>query len=211
MLRWVLVALLGVGAVPAAGQTRDTPFRIEPQVIITPPVQTAPSPYVGFETRDVKTLSAERMEALKRGEGLGYALAAELNGYPGPRHVLDIGDQLELTPEQRQRSSVIYDRMRRDAIAAGEALIAAEAHLSRLFEMRHATYPRIEAQTAVAAAQEARLRAVHLNAHLAMMEILTQAQVESYNRLRGYRPNAEQGGALAHPHHDHGKPPAKAN
>jgi hypothetical protein len=102
--------------------------------------------------------------------------------------------------------------MRRDAVAAGEALIAAEAHLSRLFEMKHATYARIEAQTAVAAAQEARLRAVHLNAHLAMMEILSPTQVESYNRLRGYRPQADQGGAPAQHHngHTHG-PAAKAN
>jgi Spy/CpxP family protein refolding chaperone len=203
---------LAVAATQAAAQTRDTPFRIEPQVIITPPAQPAPSPYVGFETRDVKTLSAERIEGLKRGEGLGYALAAELNGFPGPRHVLDIGEQLELTEEQRQRTSVVYDRMRRDAVAAGEALIAAEAHLSRLFEMKHATYARIEAQTAVAAAQDARLRAVHLNAHLAMMEILSPAQVESYNRLRGYRPQSEKGGAPAH--HQHGQnhaPAAKAN
>jgi Spy/CpxP family protein refolding chaperone len=125
--------------------------------------------------------------------------------------VLDIGDQLELTDEQRQRTRVVYDRMRKDAVAAGEALIAAEAHLSRLFEMRHASYARVEAQTAVAAAQEARLRAVHLNAHLAMMEILSPAQVESYNRLRGYRPQPEQGGANPHQHHGHHTPPAKAN
>jgi hypothetical protein len=54
---------------PALSQNRDTPFRVEPQIVITPP--SGPSPFIGFETRDVKTLSTERQEGLKRGAGLG--------------------------------------------------------------------------------------------------------------------------------------------
>lgn len=34
--------------------------------------------------RDIKSLSAERIEGLEEGRGLGYAKPAELNGYPGP-------------------------------------------------------------------------------------------------------------------------------
>ena len=32
---------------------------------------------------------------------MGLALAAELNGYPGPSHVLELADKLELSAEQR--------------------------------------------------------------------------------------------------------------
>ena len=37
--------------------------------------------------------------ALERGEGFGMALAADRNGYPGPRHVLELKAELKLTPE----------------------------------------------------------------------------------------------------------------
>jgi Spy/CpxP family protein refolding chaperone len=185
LLRLSLPALAVMAlTVPALPQNRDTPFRVEPQIVITPP--SNPSPYVGFETRDVKTLSTERQEGLKRGAGLGYALAAELNGYPGPMHVLELADQLGLDADQKSRVQRSFEKMRKDAIAAGEALIAAEAHLDRLFVQKQVSYDRIDAQTAVAAGQEARLRAIHLKAHLEMAEILTPEQTESYNRLRGY-------------------------
>ncbi len=170
--------------VPVQSQSRDTPFRVEPQIVITPP--SGQSPYVGFETRDVKTLSTDRQEGLKRGAGLGYALAAELNGYPGPTHVLELADQLGLDADQKSRVQRAFEKMRKEAIAAGEAVIAAEAHLDRLFVQKQVSYDRIDAQTAVAAGQEARLRAIHLKAHLEMVEILTPEQTESYNRLRGF-------------------------
>jgi Spy/CpxP family protein refolding chaperone len=188
-------------------QQRDTPFRVEPQITITP--NTPPSPYVGFETREVKTLSTERQEGLKQGRGLSYALAAEMNGYPGPLHALDLAEPLGLDADQKARAQAVYNKMRKEAIAAGEALIAAEAHLDRMFTLKQATYERVEAQTAVVAAQEARLRAIHLNAHIAMMEILTTEQVESYGRLRGYAGGAEQPEPRAH--QGHGHPPAKRN
>jgi Spy/CpxP family protein refolding chaperone len=178
---------LAIVALPASAQNRDTPFRIEPQIIITP--SPAPSPYVGFETRDVKTLSPERIEGLKRGAGLGYALAAELNGYPGPMHVLELADQLGLDSEQKNRTQAIFDKMRRETRAAGEAFIAAEAHLDRLFALKQITVERVEALTAVSAAQEARLRGAHLVAHIAMMDVLRPEQLESYERLRGYVSN----------------------
>jgi Spy/CpxP family protein refolding chaperone len=189
----VAAAIAVFATTPTLAQNRDTPFRVEPQIVITPP--SGPSPYVGFETRDVKTLSTERQEGLKRGAGLGYALVAELNGYPGPSHVLDIADALGLDADQKSRTRVVFERMRKDAIAAGEALIAAEAHLDRLFQLRQISYDRIEAQTAVAAGQEARLRAVHLKAHVGMMEILSPEQLESYGRLRGYRKPDDEHGA----------------
>ena len=43
---------------------------------------------------------------------MGLALAAELNGYPGPRHVLDLADQLGLTPEQQVEAQRLLTRCR---------------------------------------------------------------------------------------------------
>jgi Spy/CpxP family protein refolding chaperone len=205
MIRPGVLVLAVLAVLPAAAQQRDSPFRVEPQITITP--NTSQSPYVGFETRDVKTLSTERQEGLKQGRGLGYALAAEMNGLPGPLHVLELADQLGLDADQKARTTTIFNRMRREAITAGEALIAAEAHLDRMFASRHATPDRVEAQTSVAAAQEARLRAIHLNAHLAMLDVLKPEQVESYNRIRGYAGGAEPpGGPQGHNHSGHGQP-----
>ena len=51
--------------------------------------------------REVKALSAEQMTALAAGRGMGSALAAELNGYPGPLHVLELADPLGLSEGQR--------------------------------------------------------------------------------------------------------------
>jgi Spy/CpxP family protein refolding chaperone len=185
-MRPIIALLLGLAAASAAAQTRDTPFRLDTPVTVSPLPPPTPSPYLGFETREVKSLSAEKIEGLRRGASLNYAVAAEANGLPGPLQVLELADQLGLDAEQRERTQRLYERTRREAIAAGEALIAAEAHLDRVFALGQATPDRIEAQTAVAAGQEARLRAIHLKAHLEMMDILMPAQGESYRRLRGY-------------------------
>ena len=62
---------------------------------------TASSPYSGLETRAIKALSDSQIADLKAGRGMGLALAAELNGYPGPMHVLELADELVLSVEQR--------------------------------------------------------------------------------------------------------------
>lgn len=42
------------------------------------------TPYAGFQQRPVKALSEQQVADLRAGRGMGYVLAAELNGYPGP-------------------------------------------------------------------------------------------------------------------------------
>jgi Spy/CpxP family protein refolding chaperone len=207
MLKSAIFLSLLVTICGANAQNRDSPFRVTPQIVITPP--SPQSPYQGFETREVKTLSTEKQEGLKRGAGLGYALAAEMNGYAGPLHVLELADQLGLDADQKKRTQVIYDKMRRDAVAAGEALIAAEAHLDRMFQMKHASHDRVEAQTAVIAGQEAKLRAIHLNAHLAMNDLLTPEQRESYDRLRGYGRSIDENAPKDHSNHQGHHPTPK--
>jgi hypothetical protein len=38
----------------------------------------------GMQSRPIKALSDQQVSDLRAGRGMGLALAAELNGYPGP-------------------------------------------------------------------------------------------------------------------------------
>jgi hypothetical protein len=42
------------------------------------------SAYVGLDARDIKALSEQQLADWQAGRGVGLALSAELNGYPGP-------------------------------------------------------------------------------------------------------------------------------
>lgn len=106
------------------------------------------------------------------------AKPGELNGYPGPRHVLDAVEagEFELTSEQQNQVETLYAEMRGEAVVLGEQIIEAEQTLDdTLQELVFAS-----------AALYGRLRIVHLKYHLAMVEILTPEQVAQYNELRGY-------------------------
>ena len=146
----------------------------------------APSPYAGQEGRELKALSPEELRGLLGGEGMGLARAAELNGIPGPRHVLELAAALGLDADQRARVQGIFRRMREAAVALGREIVERERSLDRGFAA--AT---VDSATVAAAARgigelRGRLRGVHLTAHLATAKILTDAQIREYVRLRGY-------------------------
>jgi len=144
------------------------------------------SPYAGEEARDIKALSPEEIADLNAGRGMGLALAAELNGYPGPRHVLDLASELQLTVGQKRRTGALFEAMRRETSALGAQVIEAERALDRLFADKQATPETVAAATEQAGAVGAKLRAAHLRYHLAMMDVLSAEQVAAYNHLRGY-------------------------
>ena len=148
-------------------------------------------PYAGLETREIKALSQERREGLLAGSGLGYALAAELNGLPGPRHVLDMAAEIALTEEQASAVGAVFEAMNAEARALGAQIVDAEADLDALFARGEAAPQEVAAATARVAALEGRLRAAHLNAHLVTAPILSRHQRVLYARarwLRGRRP-----------------------
>ena len=160
------------------------------------------TPYAGLESREIKALSEERQEQLRQGRGMGLALAAELNGYPGPMHVIELGEALRLTEPQRLQAEEAFERMRRGALAIGEEIITAERDLDRLFASGQPTSHLVVGLTEQIAAAEGRLRAVHLNAHVEMAAILRPDQVADYRRLRGYTAasaGGHGGGAGHHP------------
>jgi hypothetical protein len=165
---------------------------------------TAQSPYAEQQARPIKALSAEQVADLRAGRGMGLALPAELNGWPGPMHVLELADPLGLDAAQRTAVAGQFAAMRTEAITAGEAVIAAEAALDALFAQGAPTPESVAAATLAAGQAQAALRAVHLRFHLATSAVLTPAQRARYAELRGYTRGASPAPGHHHPRHRHG-------
>ena len=94
---------------------------------------THSSPYRGQESRQIKSLSAADIEELSDGGGWGLAKAAELNGIPGPVHLLELKDAIPLDAEQVTRITALYRDMKAAARRKGVQLIALERALDRRF------------------------------------------------------------------------------
>lgn len=144
------------------------------------------APYAGMEQREIKALSEQDIADLRAGRGMTLALAAELNGYPGPLHTLELAEDLGLTPDQRAATEALYEEMRAAAADLGERILEKERHLDRLFRDGHPTEEAVTRATAETARLQGELRAHHLNYHLAMMTLLDDGQIVQYSRLRGY-------------------------
>ena len=147
---------------------------------------TLQSAYAGEETRLIKSLSEQDLEEIARGGGWGLARAAELNGVPGPTHLLELADEIGLTEQQRSDIEAIRAQMQADAIAAGERFVAAEQALDAAFQQGAPDAEVLERLVTEAGQARAALRLVHLNAHLLTLPLLTDAQVSQYSVLRGY-------------------------
>jgi hypothetical protein len=144
------------------------------------------SPYVGQDSREIKALSASEVADLLAGRGMGLARAAELNGYPGPMHVLELNKQLGLTEAQSAATKALFARMQASAKELGAELVAGERALDALFRERRATREALEAELARVASLQSRVRGVHLQAHIEQTRILSPQQVARYMQLRGY-------------------------
>lgn len=145
------------------------------------------APYSGMQARAVKALSDEQLADLRAGRGMGLALAAELNGYPGPLHVIELADRIDLSPDQRQRVQQLYEAMKVEAINLGEKLISEETALDRAFKDRSITPEQLTELSAAIGKTQGELRAVHLRYHLTTSALLTPEQARQYSQLRGYQ------------------------
>jgi Spy/CpxP family protein refolding chaperone len=184
MIRRLSVALLALPVLTGAGSAAE------------------PSPYAGWQERTIKALSPQQVEDYLQGRGMAMALPAELNGYPGPRHVLELAEELDLTSEQRARTERLFEEMRRNAIALGEQIVAREAALDELFASGIATGAELRAAAEGLGFLNGRLRAHHLGYHMTMRELLEPHQIERYGRLRGYA-SPSSPGAHGQGHHGH--------
>ncbi len=149
------------------------------------------SPYVGQETRGIKALSQDDVNGLLAGAGTpfgGMAKPAELNGYPGPRHVLDAveAEQFNITNEQLILVEELYQSMLNKSIPLGEQIIAVEKEMDDAFSNGTMTMDNLSTWLNESTSLYGQLRFVHLETHLTMVDILTAEQVEQYNEFRGY-------------------------
>jgi Spy/CpxP family protein refolding chaperone len=145
----------------------------------------APSSHAPSASSVERSTTSERVAGLSAGRGMGLADAAERNGYPGPRHVLELARELKLTAAQRAATESTFEAMRREAVVLGEQLLRDEAELDALFRHRRATPMLVDQASRRVGASEAELKSVHLNAHLRMMTVLTAQQISAYAALRG--------------------------
>jgi hypothetical protein len=155
-------------------------------LILTATAATAQEPYAGMQNRPIKALSEQQVADLGAGRGMGLALAAELNGYPGPSHVLELADKLELSADQRTRIKSLFDSMKAEAVPLGVKLIEQEADLNNQFADRTITPESLKASTGAVAVTQGQLRETHLKYHLSTVAILNQGQMQRYAELRGY-------------------------
>ncbi|HSB08660.1 MAG TPA: Spy/CpxP family protein refolding chaperone [Blastocatellia bacterium] len=142
--------------------------------------------YAGQEKREIKSLSAEEIQAYESGQGMGFAKVAELNQYPGPKHVLDFASELNLTDAQRLETRKIYDRMHAEAVRLGNSIVSLERDLDRLFATKLVDAPKLKLAVSEIARLQGEVRNVHLQAHIEMRKLLTGDQIKKYDSLRGY-------------------------
>lgn len=152
----------------------------------TPAEEGYKSKYVGQEHRKIRSLSPDDIDELKKGSGWGLAKAAELNGFPGPAHILEMKDEIHLTDEQEEKIQKIYHDMKVEAVDLGEQLIRLEMDLNNNFANRTINQSMLEKTVQKIEKVRANLRVVHLSTHLQTPSILTNEQILLYNKLRGY-------------------------
>jgi hypothetical protein len=168
--------------------------------------QTLTASYAGEQTRAIKALSEGDVAGLLAGQGAGFAKAAELNGYPGPAHTLELKERLGLNADQVLASEALMSAHRARARDIGAALVQAERLLDALFAARSANATAVDHATREVGLLHAKLRAEHLNTHLTQTALLSAEQVARYSVLRGYdgaKPADAAGTAAPQPKHPH--------
>ena len=133
---------------------------------------------------DPKSLSEEQVQGYLAGKGMGFAKVAELNGYPGPAHVLELADSLQLTGTQREATKKLFNTMHSNAVVLGKELVKLEQELDDLFASRQVTEATLTALLKKIGECSAQLRQVHIEAHMAQRALLTEDQVARYKQLR---------------------------
>ena len=157
------------------------------------------NPYAGQQSREIKALSAEDVQGYLTGKGMGLAKAAELNGYPGPAHVLGLASELALTQKQEEQTKALFKQMEANSSSIGKQVVEEERALNDLFASKTVTPQLLASAMARIGQLQGQFRNVHLEAHIAQVAILTPEQLAKYKDLRGY------GSANEPMHHHHEK------
>lgn len=149
-----------------------------------------PGPYAGQQHSSIPGLAEAEVASYREAGGMGLARPADVNGYPGPLHVLEHADALMLSGEQRRAAQALYDQMKAEASVIGEELLAQYGALELAFRNGTITPEILTDRTGELGRIEGALRATHLKYHLSTRAVLTPDQVAAYMRLRGYANDA---------------------
>ena len=163
--------------------------------------QSTISPEAAQLNSPVRGLSTQEVDDLLKGRGAGYARVAELNNYPGPRHVLDLQQKLNLSPDQVRQIEGVFQQMQANAQQLGQKIVEYEQQLSTAFAKGGIDSAKLKLQTEELSKLYSQLRATHLQAHLQIKPLLKPKQIAAYNDLRGYSATAEQSSPVQQPHH----------
>jgi Spy/CpxP family protein refolding chaperone len=142
-----------------------------------------PAPAPAAAATATSSLTAEEVRQLLDGDGMGLARAAELNGYPGPKHALERAAPLGLTDDQRAKITAIRERMLSVARRLGAAIVDQERALDEAFRSRSINSDDLAGRVQHIGSLKAELRAAHLTAHLESVTVLTVDQVRKYYEL----------------------------
>ncbi len=162
------------------------------------------SPYTGLQDRSVKALSAQQIDDLRAGRGMGMALAAELNSYPGPAHVIELAGELQLSEAQLTSARTLFQEMQQTAVPLGTKVLAKETELDRAFASAQVNRDSLHGLLVDIARLQGELRFTHLKYHLAMRDLLSADQIAAYDRLRGYKNAPDKLPDAPHDHHHGG-------
>lgn len=136
------------------------------------------------ETRAVSSLTPQQIHAYREGRGMGAGRVADANGYPGPMHVLELAEVLELSDEQRAATAALMSAMKAEAGQLGKQLIAREQALDQQFVDRSVDGESLKVALMEIGELQARIRLAHLNAHIDQRALLSETQLESYSKSR---------------------------
>ncbi|MDB2451574.1 hypothetical protein N9W99_03750 [Gammaproteobacteria bacterium] len=164
-------------------------FLLTSFVLLADEKESHKSDYTGEVDRVIKSLSANEIKDLTLGNGMGLAKAAELNGYPGPKHVLEMQEELLLEKEQLTSIKLIFEEMKSQARSQGKIFISLEKSLNDHFSNATITNDTLESTLKNISEAKNNLRYIHLSAHIKTTEILSKNQIKKYNQLRGYSNN----------------------
>ncbi len=124
-------------------------------------------------------------DSLLKGLGMGLATIADVNNYPGPKHVISLKAELGLTRDQLKKTEALDKVVSSSAISKGEEIVQAEEELFGLFEAGTVSEKVLRTKLEQIAKLRADLRFIHLQAHLRMKQILTPDQIRQYGEIRG--------------------------
>ncbi len=177
----LLSLLLGLTASTVLAQNKGSGSGSSSSAVEAPATGTSAPPSAA-----TSALSDHEISDLKAGRGMGMALAAELNGYPGPSHVLELAEPLKLSDPQRKDVQTVFDWMQAQAESLGRAYLETEVALATAFRNGNITQAMLTDRLKAAEAARAELRQVHLAAHIETASLLTEPQKSLYSALRHY-------------------------